>query len=186
MADKRIPNLTMEDARIMWRNFAGVEKKYNAEGDRNFVIFLDDETAAVLRNDGWNVKVLEPRDPEERPQPFLKVSVNFKGPRPPRLVMITSRGRTTLPEEAAGILDWAMIKQVDLIVRPYQWEVNGNSGVKAYLQSLYMTIEEDALELKYADVPEIMPTGDEPLQIEAGQPEVIEGVIVEDESPWDE
>ena len=49
-------------------------------------------------------------------------------------------------------LDWVDILNVDLIVRPYEWTVNGKSGVKAYLQSIYVTIEEDPLELKYSEL----------------------------------
>jgi hypothetical protein len=47
-------------------------------------------------------------------------------------------------------LDWADIRTCDLIARAYEWTVNGKTGVKAYLQSMFITIEEDALERKYA------------------------------------
>jgi hypothetical protein len=66
--------------------------------------------------------------------------------------LITSRGRTNLGEDAVEMLDWADILNVDLIVRPYEWNVNGKTGIKAYLQSIYVTIQEDALEQKYSEL----------------------------------
>lgn len=146
----------MEGVRLVFRNFAGKEGQYNREGDRNFAVLIDDAVANDLANDGWNVKWLQPRDDadeDEMPQAYLQVSVNFKG-RPPRIVLITSRGRTHLDEESVDTLDWADIQNADLIVRPYNWDVNGKSGIKAYLQSLYVTIEEDELEKKYAELDE--------------------------------
>lgn len=143
----------MEGVRILFRNFAGKEGQYNREGDRNFAVLLDEKIAEMMDTDGWNVKVLRPREDEEdaSPQPYLPVSVNYKG-RPPRIVMITSRNRTVLDESQVEMLDWVDIINVDLIVRPYEWTVNGKSGIKAYLQSMYVTIQEDPLEAKYAEL----------------------------------
>jgi hypothetical protein len=144
----------MEGVRIIFRNFAGKEGQYNREGDRNFAVLLDDKTAEMMAEDGWNIKVLKPRESDEEdavPQPYLPVAVNFRG-RPPRIVMVTSNNRTTLSEDQVEMLDWVDILNVDLIVRPYEWTVNGKSGIKAYLQSMYITIEEDPLEAKYADL----------------------------------
>jgi hypothetical protein len=143
----------MEGVRIIFRNFAGKEGQYNREGDRNFAVLLDEKVAKAMDEDGWNVKWLRPRSEEEgeEPQAYLPISVNFKG-RPPRVVMITSRGRTNLDEDTVESLDWADIINVDLIVRPYEWVVNDKSGIKAYLQALYVTIEEDPLEIKYGEL----------------------------------
>jgi hypothetical protein len=143
----------MEGVRIVFRNFAGKEGMYNREGDRNFAVLLDDDVAEAMAKDGWNIKWLKPRedDEEQHEQAYLQVSVNFKG-RPPRIVMVTSRGRTNLGEDEVDVLDWADIQNVDLIVRPYEWAVNGKTGIKAYLQSIFVTIEEDELEQKYADL----------------------------------
>jgi hypothetical protein len=143
----------MEGVRIIFRNFSGREGQYNREGDRNFAVLLDDKTANAMAEDRWNIKWLRPRGDEEgeTPQAYLPISVNFKG-RPPRIVLVTSRGRTHLDEDSVEMLDWVEIINVDLIVRPYEWTVNQKSGVKAYLQSIYVTIEEDALELKYSQL----------------------------------
>lgn len=147
-------SVVMENVRIIFRNFAGKEGKYNREGDRNFGVLLDDDIAEAMAKDGWNVKWLKARDEDEQEQAYLSVAVNFKG-RPPRVVMITSRGRTPLSEDDIEILDWADISNVDLIVRPYAWAVSGKTGIKAYLKSIFVTINEDALELKYADLDQL-------------------------------
>lgn len=147
-------NVLMEGVRIVFRNFKGAEGQYNREGDRNFAVLLDNDVAEQMAKDGWNVKWLKAREEGDEEQPYLTVAVNFKG-RPPRVVMITSRGRTNLGEQEVEILDWADLRNVDLIVRPYEWVVNGKTGVKAYLQSIYCTIEEDALELKYSSVDDV-------------------------------
>lgn len=147
-------NVLMEGARIIFRNFKGAEGMYNREGDRNFAVLMDDDVADQMSKDGWNIKWFKPRDEEDEPQAYMSVSVNFKGGRPPRVVMISSRGRTELDEDTVETLDYVDIDNVDLIVNPYEWAVNGKSGIKAYLKSMFVTIDEDALELKYSDIPD--------------------------------
>lgn len=154
----------MEGVRIIFRNFAGKEGQYNREGDRNFGVILPSDVAEAMLADGWNVKYLKPREDDEEetePTPWLSVSVNFDKGKPPKIMMITDRGRTALDESTVDMLDWADIapsdddsggQKVDLIVRPYTWEVSGRTGIKAYLQSMYVTIEEDELEKKYAEL----------------------------------
>lgn len=158
--------LIMEDARIVFRNFAGKEGMYNRDGDRNFCVLLEDDLAADMLQDGWNVKRLKPREGEEQGTAYIQVSVGFKG-RPPRIVMIASQGRTDLGEDECILLDWADIDKVDLIIRPYHWNVNGRTGIKAYLKSIFVVINEDYLELKYADVPKAELEAAKPVNVDA-------------------
>jgi len=149
---KQDGTVLMEGVQLVFKNFAGKEGRYNREGDRNFAVVLPTEQALQMQADGWNVKQFKERDDAEEgeiPDYWLGVSVGYGKGRPPQIVMISSRGRTNLTEETVEMLDWVDMQNVDLIVRPYTWEVNGNTGVKAYLKSLYVTIEEDELELKY-------------------------------------
>jgi hypothetical protein len=78
-------------------------------------------------------------------------------------------------------LDWVDIAMVDLIINPYEWAVSGKTGIKAYLASIYITIAEDALMLKYAEVPELDTSG-KPLELEAGpsDDEIWDAEVVED------
>ena len=99
--------------------------------------------------DGWNIRTLDPREEGDTATPYIQVAVNFDN-RPPRIVLLTSTTRTSLDKDSVETLDWADIQTADLIANGYEWTVNGKSGVKAYLQTLFVTIVEDELERKYS------------------------------------
>jgi hypothetical protein len=152
MANKLKP-LVLEDVRIVFRNFSGNEGPFNKLGDRNFGLLVDPDSAEAMEADGWNIKYLKPREEGDEQQAWLKVKVNFNG-RPPKVMLVTSKSKTQLDESMVSIVDWAQIATVDLIISPYDWTVNGKSGITAYLTSMFVTIEEDELDRKYANVPD--------------------------------
>lgn len=164
-----------EDCRILFRNFEGRVGPYNPNGDkRDFCVLIDPDVAEGMKAEGWNVKYLKPREEGDLPQPYMQVAVGFKI-RPPRMVIITSRGRTDLTEDECQLIDWADIEKTDLIVRPYNWNVSGNTGRKAYLQSIFITIREDYLDQKYSHVEYAqLPAEMQPLAIEVGQGEFVD------------
>lgn len=147
------PPLVIENARIFWRNFAGKEGPYNSLGSRNFCVEIPESIASKLIEDGWNVKLPKPRDSQEEGeprQPYIAVNVSYKG-RPPRVVMITSRGRTPLDEDLVELLDGVEIENVDISVNPSHWEIGGRGGIKGYLKTMYIKIREDPLDIKWAE-----------------------------------
>lgn len=152
--------IRIEGARIGFRNFSGKEEKFNPAGRRNFCVFIDEDLANTLEQDGWNVRWLQPKEEGDNPQAYMQVAVMF-GKIPPKIVMITGKGQTLLDEESVGLLDWAEISEIDLIIRPYNWTLhpgtkNEKSGVKAYVKSMYIKIVEDDFEKKWANAPSDM------------------------------
>lgn len=128
--------LQIDDARIIYRNFAGRGDKCNREGDRNFAVVIpDEETANELTNLDWNVKIKPPREDGDTPFMFLPVKVKFNG-RGPNVYLQTGRNKNRLDEESIGLLDDIDIVCVNLDIRPYDWDVNGRAGRTAYLQNI--------------------------------------------------
>lgn len=143
--------LQIDDARIIYRNFSGVGIKFNREGDRNFSVVIEDQGLADrLIEEGWNVKIKEPREEDDIPFMHLPVKIKFND-RGPNVYLKTGRVMNRLDEESIGCLDDIDILGVDLDIRPYDWEVNGKEGRTAYLQSMHVTQEVDRFAVRYAE-----------------------------------
>lgn len=141
-------NLIVEEARMVFKNFAGKESKFNRAGQRNFCLIFDRELGERLKADGWNVGILQAKEDGDEPAYRLQVAVAYNNI-PPKIYMIAGRNKTLLNEDTVGTLDHAEIENVDVEVRPYNWEVNGKVGVKAYVDTMYVTIKEDKFAAKY-------------------------------------
>lgn len=144
-------SVLIKDAKLLFRNFSGRETMYNSEGDRNFSVLLDKETAENLKERGWRVKQLKPRDDEEEGDYHLKVTVNYKKGRPPRVVLITSKERTELGADEVSIIDAADIEKADVFLNGW-WSDMAGGGYSAFLKTAFITLREDELEQMYAAV----------------------------------
>lgn len=156
---KRPDPIIIEGARIKFKNFAGDARQYNPAGQRNFVLCLPDELAQQLTAEGWNVKWKpgrHPEDPDEA-QLVVKVKYNESGDdhsRDPIAYLIQGRRKIALDGRTVATLDRLAPLNIDLVVRPYVWDINGNVGITAYLDEIYYTAVE-GLSSKYADYEEV-------------------------------
>ena len=147
----------IEDAKIIYKNFSGKASDYNAEGDRNFCVVLNDELAAELSELGYNVKTKLPREGYEDDGEFhfmkVKVPMMYGDNRDADVYRISGKNRVKLNDKTVGSLDWDDIQNVDLRIRPWNWTKGNRTGVTAYLDAMYVTVSEDSLEAKYNDFP---------------------------------
>ncbi len=128
--------LEIEDARIIYRNFAGVGSKYNREGDRNFAVIIpNEEIKDQLVAEGWAVKIKPPRDEDDSPFMYLPVKIKFNA-RGPAVYVESGKNVQRLNEDTISMLDEIDIASVEMDLRPYDWVVNGKSGKSAYLQAM--------------------------------------------------
>lgn len=152
--------ITIENARLIYKNFSGKGTDYNAEGDRNFCIVLNEELAADLSERGFNVKTKLPKEGYEEQGPLnylkVKVTLHFGDNRDADIYRIVGNKRVKLDEKTVGTLDWDDIVNVDLRIRPWNWTKGNRTGVSAFLDAMYVTVKEDALAAKYSDEPDVI------------------------------
>ena len=159
MAKSGIPELKIENAKLIFKNFSGEERKspttgkiVNRAGDRNFCVIIDDpEAADRLKSAGWNIKETKVNDEYDDQLLYLPVAVEYSKI-PPAIWMRNRNNTVMLTEDTVGTLDRARIKTADIVINPYAWEVNGKCGIKAYLQKAGFEIEVDEFEEKWAAV----------------------------------
>ncbi|MBQ2533286.1 MAG: hypothetical protein II545_06580 [Lachnospiraceae bacterium] len=126
----------VEIGRGSYRNFSGIKSDFNKAGERRFSVFLPPDVAEYLEGVGWYVKHKPSRRDEGEELLQLDVAVGFDR-WPPVITLISHDGvRSFLNSENVGLLDSVDIEDATMEIRPYNWEVNGKTGCKAYLKEL--------------------------------------------------
>lgn len=159
MARERM-EILIEDAKIIFTNFSGRPTKFKPDGgEKTFCVVLPPKLAKEMAADGWNV-----RFPDERPDddeeglakdPIIQVKLGYSpNARPPKVVLVTSNGKQHLTKDMVEILDSMDFSRIDVKFNSSNWEFGEKTGVKAYLKTMYLTVDEDELDMKYADIPE--------------------------------
>lgn len=159
------PKINISKAQICFRNLAGKPTKFNSKGGvRDFAIILDNyDDVESLINMGFPVKYFNKKEPTAPDVPYLKVKVNFRysddgtellsphiylverDPNNPEKIV----NKKLVTPQLAAIADQAELDYCDIVIRPYGWEVNGNSGVAAYLDKMFMNLHIDEFESQY-------------------------------------
>lgn len=142
-------SVMIRNAKLLFRNFSGEPRQYNSEGDRNFSVLLEPELAKQMMEEGWRVKQLKPRPDEEEGDYHLKVTVNYKTGRPPRVQVRTLDKKVEWGVEEVGMLDSADIENADIMINGW-WSDMAGGGYGGFLKTAFITLRVDPLEEIYA------------------------------------
>ena len=152
-------NLTLElnDVKLVKRNFRGEALPMNERGDRTCLIVLDHVLAKslgfdsvkdlvdILQADEWKVGWFKQVDEETEQEAFLPVKAVYGEKRKPNIYVKTGKKSQLMNEDTVSSIDYADISKVDVILRLHYWEYNGRTGYNNYIQSMEVTVVEDAI-----------------------------------------
>lgn len=150
--------LQIDNARILWPNFAGAEKGYDREGDRNFTLVFDNEALVdELIADGWNIKKRASDDPDEPPFMTMKVKLSYKERADgsvfgPKAYLWTNGIRNELDQDSIACLDHIDRGEINMDIRPHDWEYHGKTGRTARLNVIEVFQNVDRFQERYANM----------------------------------
>lgn len=156
MAANRKRDLIIEDAVLMFTNFEGREERHegrvmNAKGARNFHVIVPEDIVEQLIDDGWNVKILAPREEGDEARHMVKVNVSYRF-REPDIRVYTNDREYIYHEDQVANLDYADIISADVIIHPSEYtKDDGTIGLSGYCTELRVVIESSPFDKKYAD-----------------------------------
>lgn len=154
MKNKLMP-LNIENAEIIFKNFSGKQTKITPKGVRTFTVVIPEDLVSKLIDDGWNVRYLDPIEEGDIPIPILDVRVRLdeESPCPADIYIVENGYRHPIYEDNVAKLDKLTFSNIDLVINPRYWKMNGKEGIKAYLGSMYASGIQDVVTSKYLNVP---------------------------------
>lgn len=139
--------IEIEDAKLLpggFMNFSGKVDKYNQNGNRYVNFEIPEEAVDELKDLGYHVKMLKPRNEDDNPLYYLKAYVSYRY-YAPKITTITSTTRTELTEETVGTLDKATILSADVVLNASR----NDQGLTCYVDEMWIKIAESRFAAKY-------------------------------------
>lgn len=145
MNNQIAPIVIKHGADIRYKNFSGVQTRYNKNGTPQFALFLDPELVDIpaLIEEGWNVRQKEFDESDKPTEYYINVDITFNYRLKPeiRSIINSTNGEpphgAILDEETICDLDDTIFTDAAIVVRPRVWtDDDGVQRVKAYLQEL--------------------------------------------------
>lgn len=148
MADSIVlKGLTDED--IYFTNFTGISGPFNKEGDRNFGIFIDEDTADDLEKRGFNVKTVKKPESPHFGRLYIKVLVRPNWRPTPKIYLLTKKNTILMDEESLEDFDNYIFDRVDIkITRVYLKRYDQWTQI---LEKGFFTLLEDELDYMYPE-----------------------------------
>ena len=159
-------NVILKDLkRMKYKNLSGTIGEFNPQGKRTINIVIPPEYVESMVADGWRIREKPPLEEGDLPEYLMKVSFSFKGDptKDPEVWRITGEGsrrrKQRLSAATVGNLDHELITGFTIEMYQAKAPIDKNPGFAAYGKRLFVNVEEDELDLLFADIPE---SGSEP------------------------
>lgn len=135
-----LKKVTLTNVKIGYTNFAGRASRFNIEGDRSFVVYLNDEDAIMLRSLGCPVKTIKENKEKNIPKMcvvpvrVLYIDQVYNPDLRPKIYIKLRGGKETpLAEKDMTIMDSFDIYEANLKLNIYRAKTANGKISRLYL-----------------------------------------------------
>lgn len=147
MKEKKYNPIELQNVTLIFKNFSGSVSHFNKEGYRKFDVLITDPLIANdLKNKGLNVKELKQEDSNPIWHLPVKISKKFF---PGIYQTFEDNSMLQYDEDMVSELDEFTLYNVDVVLTPYHWTNNNNTGISMYLRKMYFQVELTEIQKKY-------------------------------------
>ena len=154
--------LKIDSPELFMINFSGRPTDNNPQGHRQFsMVIPSEEMAEDMKADGWSVWYTKESDKYGGPKPCITVEMRFHHEKDleylnPKIYRCTRKKPegVLLTEDLVSDLDRDEIEDTILWINPSRWNVNGKTGIKAYVDSLWVKVEDSDPTTKFWGYPD--------------------------------
>lgn len=141
----------LKNVQTTYENFSGRPGRYNEEGNRNFVVKIDDPAIAqALINDGFYLKKLEKLDDDAPDVWHMKISFKYKptpnneiDPYDVKIKVIMNGQSAEMNRHNVNGIDKLIIRSASVQFHPYRWDKKDPHKASAWLDSAKLRVESD-------------------------------------------
>lgn len=143
--------INIRNAIINWIDVSDAPSAENPNGKAHIAIIVDDgDVATAMMRDGWPVKEKTNNDGDVYYTMNIKVDFRHK---PPKIRLFTNRSDKFLKADTVCALESAEIERADIQAVQYNYKTPmGQTGISAYLKTLYCKIKCDPFEEEWEDM----------------------------------
>ena len=148
--------ICIENTRFIYgTNFSGDpdRDRFGSDARQVNIVIPDHLQARELMDEGFNVRMTKPRPGEDEefvPTYFVSAKINYDTDWPPKIYLVSGDADPQeLDVDSVDILDRCYVKNVNVVLNPYQNTRTGRSSL--YVRTMYVEqdIEDDPFAHRY-------------------------------------
>lgn len=139
--------LVAKNVKLYSHDFSGDRSKFKT---RSICLDIPEEVKDRLLEDGWDLRISEPKDDRYEPKCFLPITIRFNE-YGPEIMKTGPNTPVKYDQDTVGVLDRTSMTDIELVINPFHNPNNPDARPKAYLSEMRFKLNMSPLDYEFND-----------------------------------